>query len=74
MGSHPAIAGMTVIYLAVTASIFARPVLRQMYFPTTPPDAADTMQSVVAARSNSGRCRAATRSADAHGIPDGQRT
>jgi hypothetical protein len=65
-------AGMGVIYLAVTASMFARPVLRQMDAPAAPPEAADAMRSVLAAGPRSGRCWAAAQPAQDTGHPDSQ--
>jgi hypothetical protein len=68
----PAIARMGVIYLAVTVSMLARPALRQIDVPAVAADADDTMQPVLAAGHNSGRCRPSTLPADAHRPPDGQ--
>jgi len=56
---------MGVTCLAVTASMLARPALRQIDGPAVAADAADTMQPVLAAGPDSGRCRPSTLPADA---------
>jgi hypothetical protein len=65
-------AGMGVIYLAVTASMFARPDSIQMDVLAAPPEAADAMRSVLAAGPRSGRCWAAAQPAHDTGHPDSQ--
>jgi hypothetical protein len=62
--------GMGVIYLAVTANMFARPVLRQMDALAAPPEAVGAMRSVLAAGPWSGRCWAAAQPAQDTGRPD----
>jgi hypothetical protein len=65
-------AGMGVIYLAVTANMFARPELGQMDAPAAPPEAAGAMRSVLAAGPRSGRCWAAAQPAQDTGHPDSE--